>query len=223
MRRLLWGAGLLALMGMGAGCAHDEAKQARSRGEKVGEAFAEKVRYADQLSLLNQEQIVLGHLALQNSSDPEVQAFAQDLIRNHQKSQEDLQTLARSKAFSLAAVDLSTQYMGIGGAGAEGAEGAEGAMRGMEKGEEEYDKKFNKQVNQFLERRNELAGLSGREFDRAFLQQVKKDQERGEELVDKGLKEYRDDTSLALLLTRTSPVIQAQQQRLETLRGFIGD
>ncbi|WP_395831225.1 DUF4142 domain-containing protein [Archangium violaceum] len=217
MRRLLWGAGLLALMGMGAGCAHDEAKQARSRGEKVGEAFAEKVRYADQLSLLNQEQIVLGHLALQKSSEPEVQAFAQDLIRNHQKSQEDLQTLAQSKAFSLAAVDLSTQDLAIGGAG------TEGAMQGMEKGEEKYDKKFDKQVNQFLERRNELAGLSGREFDRAFLQQVKKDQERGEELIDKGLKEYRDDTSLALLLTRTSPVIQAQQQRIETLRGFIGD
>ncbi|QRK08491.1 DUF4142 domain-containing protein [Archangium violaceum] len=217
MRRLLWGAGLLALMGMGAGCAHDEAKQARSRGERIGEAFAEKVRYTDQLSLLNQEQIALGHLALMKSSHPEVKAFAQDLIRNHQNSQQDLLTLAQSKAMSLAAVDLSTQDQAIGGAG------AEGVMQGMEQGEEKYDKKFDKQVNQFLEKRNELAGLSGRDFDKAFLEQVKEDQERGAELIDQGLEKYRDDTALALLLSRTSPVIQAHQQRIATLRGFIGD
>jgi len=217
MRRWLWSAGLLAAVGLGAGCAHDEAKQSRSQGEQVGEAFARKVRFADQLSLLNQEQITLGHLALQRSEDPEVRRFAQELIRAHQRNQADLETLAESKAFSLSLVDLSTEDLGIGGAG------TEGAIEGMEKGQEKYSERYDQQVERFLEKRDALAGLSGREFDKAFLDQVKKDQERGEKLVDDGLDEYRDDTTLALFLARTAPVFSGHQHQLETLKGYLGD
>jgi putative membrane protein len=217
MRRFLWSAGLVAVLGLGAGCAHDEAKQARVQGEKVGEAFARKVRFADQLSLLNQEQIVLGHLALRQSRDPEVRRFAEDLIRDHERNQDDLEALAESKAISLARVDLSTRDTAIGGAGLEGME------HGMEKGEEAYSKQYDRQVMEFLETRNTMAGLSGREFDKAFLEEVRKGQTRGEKLIDKGLDDFRDDTTLAVFLSRSAPVIDSHQQRLETLRGFIGD
>jgi putative membrane protein len=217
MRRFLWSAGLLAVVGLGTGCAHDEATQARIRGEKVGEAFAQKVRFADQLSLLNQEQIVLGHIALKQSNDPEVRRFAQELIRDHQRNQDDLETLAESKTMSLAMVDLSTQELGTGGAG------AEGIKRGVEKGDEKYNKKYDEQVMEFIEKRNALAGLSGREFDRAFLAEVKRGQEWGEKLVDEGLDDFRDDTTLAVFLGRTAPVIDSHQHQVETLKGFIGD
>jgi predicted outer membrane protein len=217
MRRWLWSAGLLAVVGLGAGCAHDEAKQARSRGERVGEAFAQKVRFADQLSLLNQEQITLAHLALQRSEDPEVRRFAQELIRDHQRNQEDLETLAESKDLTLANVELSTDELAIGGAG------TEGAIEGMEKGEKKYNKKYDKQVMKFLEKRDELAGLSGREFDHAFLKQVTDDQDRGKELIEEGLDEYRDDTTLAVFLGRTAPVLSSHLQRAELLKGYLGD
>ncbi|HYO69748.1 MAG TPA: DUF4142 domain-containing protein [Archangium sp.] len=217
MRRWLWSAGLLAAVGLGAGCAHDEAKQARSRGEKVGEAFAQKVRFADQLSLLNQQQIVLGHLALQRSEDPEVRRFAQELIRDHQRNQEELETLAESKALSLAIVDLATDELAIGGAG------TEGAIEGLEKGEKQYNKQYDKQVMKFLEKRDALAGLSGREFDQAFLEQVADDQDRGKELIEEGLDEYRDDTTLAVFLGRTAPVLSGHVQRAELLKGYLGD
>ncbi len=217
MRRWLWSAGLAAVVGLGAGCAHDEAKQARSRGEKVGLALAEKVRFADQLSLLNQEQIALAHLALQRSEDPGVRRFAQELIRDHQRNQDDLETLAESKAFSLAVVDLATEDMAIGGAG------VEGAMEGLEKDQEKYSKKYDKQVEKFLERREELAGLWGHEFDKAFLDQVKKDQKLGAKLIDDGLDEYRDDTTLAVFLGRSAPVFSGHLQRLEALEVYLGD
>jgi putative membrane protein len=51
------------------------------------------------------------------------------------KSQDDLEALANSKAFSLDVVDLSTEDQAIGGAG------TEGAIKGMEKGDEKYDMK----------------------------------------------------------------------------------
>jgi putative membrane protein len=217
MRRWLWSAGLLAAVGLGAGCAHDEAKQARHRGEVVGEAFAQKVRFADQLSLLNQKQITLGHLALQRSGDPEVRRFAVELIRDHQRNQEDLETLAESKALSLARVDLSTAGLAIGGAG------TEGALEGVEKGEKKYNKQYDQQVQKFLEKRDELAGLRGREFDKAFLEQVRGDQDRARELVEEGLHEYRDDTTLAVFLGRTAPVLSSHLRRAELLEDSLGE
>jgi len=217
MRRTLWGVGLLAALGMGAGCAHSDARHARSQGEKVGEAFAEKIRFADKLALFDQKQIALGQLALERSSNPEVRRFAQVLIRDHQNHLRDLQTLADSKAFSLALVDLSTQDTATGGAG------YEGAVRGAEKGEKSYDKKSDKQVRKFLERRDKLASLSGRDFDKEFLEQIEDDQEDGRDLVNEGLDRYRDDTSLALLLSRTGPVLQGHEFQINSLQGFIGD
>jgi predicted outer membrane protein len=215
-RRMLCGMGLVMALGMGAGCAHDEAKYARNQGEKVGQAFAEKVRFADQLAFLDQEQIALGQLAVERSSNPEVRRFAQLLIRDHENHLSDLRALADAQAFSLALVDLSTQDTATGGAGWEGAE------KGADKGEKAYDKKTDKQVRKFIERRDELASRGGADFDRAFLDQVNEDQERGKELVEEGLDEYRGDTSLALLLGRTAPVLQSHQRQIDTLQGFIG-
>lgn len=216
MRRLLWGAGVLAVIGTGAGCAHDEAKQARSQGEKVGEAFAQKVRFADQLSLFNQKQISLAQLALEKSTNPEVRTFAQELIRDHQKNQDDLEELAHSKAITLATVNLSTEEQAVGGAG------LEGASKGVEKGKEKYNKKFDEQEAAFRELRDSMQRLNGHEFDKAFIGQVKEAQQDGEKLIDKGLKDYRGDTSLALFLSRTSPVVNSHQQRAEALKGIIG-
>ncbi|WP_395855461.1 DUF4142 domain-containing protein [Cystobacter fuscus] len=215
--RMLCGVGLVVALGLGAGCAHDEAKYARTQGEKVGQAFAEKVRFADQLALLDQEQIALGRLAVERSSHPEVRRFAQLLIRDHENHLNDLRALAEGQAFSLALVDLNTQDTATGGAGWEGAE------KGAHKGVKAYDKKVDKQVRAFVERRDELASLGGADFDQAFLDQVNEDQERGKKLVAEGLDDYRGDTSLALLLGRTAPVLQSHQRQIDTLKGFIGD
>lgn len=211
-RRMLCGMGMVMALGLGAGCAHSDAKYARAQGERVGEAFADKVRFADQLALLDQEQIALGQLALERSSNSEVKRFARMLIRDHEGHLEELRALADGEAFSLARVNLSTSDSATGGSGFEGSD----------KGERAYDKKVDKQVRKFIDRRDKIAGKSGGDFDRAFLDQVKDDQERGHDLVEKGLDEYRGDTSLALLLGRTTPVLQSHERQIDTLRGFIG-
>ncbi len=217
MHRLLWGMGLLAVMGMGAGCAHDETKQARSQGEKVGEAVAEKVRFANEVSLMNQEQIALARLAQQTSDNPEVRRFAEELLRDHQRNAQDLESLAKAKAISLAALDLTWTQEGVGGAG------YEGVQKGIEKGSPGYDEKLDKKTQEFIKRRDKLAGLSGHEFDKAFLKQVRHDQHAGAKLVDKGLDKYPDDAALAAYLGRTAPVLSSHEQRAESLKGIIGD
>ena len=137
--------------------------------------------------------------------------FAQELIDNHQKNQDDLQALAGSK---LAMLDLS-EDQAIGGAGTEGME------KGIEKGKEKYNKQYDKQVMKFLEKRDALIGLSGPKFDKAFLDEVGDGQDRGKELVEEGLDEYRDDASLAMFLGRTGPVLSGHQQQAEMLKGYI--
>jgi putative membrane protein len=217
MRQWLWSAGLLTVMGLGVGCAHNEAKQARSQGEKVGAAVADKVRFADQVSLVNQEQIAMGRLALEKSKNSEVRRFAQELIRDHERNEADLQALARNKAMSLAVLDLGWQQQGVGGAGYTGAE------KGIEKGNPAYDEKLDKQVREFTQKRDKLAGLSGHEFDKSFLDQVRKGQKEGGKLVDKGLDKYRDDAALAAFLGRTAPVLNGHEQRAESLKGYLGE
>ncbi|HEX5752260.1 MAG TPA: DUF4142 domain-containing protein [Archangium sp.] len=76
--------------------------------------------------------------------------------------------------------------------------------------------KYDKQVERFYEKRDELAGLSGREFDKAFLEQVSDDQDRGKELIEEGLDEYRDDTTLAVFLGRTAPVLSGHLRRVKS-------
>ncbi|WP_395845498.1 DUF4142 domain-containing protein [Cystobacter fuscus] len=215
MRRWLWSAGLLAVMGMSVGCAHNEEKQARHQTEKVGEAVAEKVRFADQVALLNQGQIAMGQLALSKSNNPEVRRFARELIRDHQRNQADLEALARTKAFSLAVLDLGWEQRGVGGAG------YEGAQKGVEKGGRRYDKKLDKQVDQFIDKRDQMAVLSSREFDRAFLDEVREKQKQGGKLVDEGLDKYRDDAAMAVFLSRTAPVLDSHKQRAESLEDTL--
>jgi predicted outer membrane protein len=216
MRRWLWSAGLLATLGVGAGCAHSEAQQARSQGERVGEAVSKKVRFVDQLSLLNQQQIVLSKLALEKSTNPEVRRFAQEMLQNHQRNEADLEALARSKTLALSELDENWEQQGLGGAG------FEGAQKGVEKGQSGYDKQYDQRVDEFLVKREQLEGLSGPAFDKAFLDQVRKDQKRGGKLVDQGLDDYRDDAALAVFLGRTAPVFNSHEQQAESLRQSVG-
>ena len=216
MRRALCGVGVVAMLGLGAGCAHDGSRAARQEGEKVGKAFAERAHFTDQLARLDQEQIALGRLALERTQDREVRLFAENLIRDHEQHLAQLRSMADEKAFSLSMFDLSADS-------ATGGAGLDGAVEGMRKEEKKNDKRSDKQMRKFLERRDELASLSGRDFDRAFIDQVKSDQERGEELARDGLDEYRNDTRLALLLSRSAPIYHIHQQQAATLKGFIGD
>ena len=217
MGRLLWGAGLVAVMGLGAGCSHDPGREARREGVKVGRAAAEKAHFVDRLARLDQEQIALGRLAMERTSNVEVKIFAQNLIQDHQRHLASLRTLAADQSMPVSAMDLSVEDSGVGGAG------FEGAAKGMKQENKDYAKKADKQSREFFEQRDELSALSGRDFDRAFIEQVKGDQRRGEKLTSQGLSDYRSDTQLALFLGRSSSVYHSHQQQAETLQGYIGD
>jgi predicted outer membrane protein len=215
-RGLFCGMGVVAVMGLGAGCAHNEEREARAQGERVGRAAAEKAHFADRLAQGDREQIALGQLALGRASNPEVRQFAQTLVQDHQRHLDSLRSIADERSMSLSLGDLSLQDAGVGGAG------LEGASKAIKKENRTYDKQSDKREREFFERRDVLAGLSGQDFDRAFLDEVKHDQGLGERLTRQGLDAYRSDTQLGLFLGRTTPMFHLHQQQVETLQGYIG-
>ncbi|HVG64290.1 MAG TPA: DUF4142 domain-containing protein [Hyalangium sp.] len=215
MRRYLLGTGLLVIIGLGAACSHESKYQAaRETGKEVAEAAGGKVQFADQLALLDKKQVALGQLALRKSSDPQVRAFAHQLIENHEQHHASLQEYADASALRLAMIDLSTES-GVGGAG---EAGKVGVTESVNKQSAEYDEKIYKQKEEFRKQAQALSGMSGREFDKAFLAQVEKDQKRGQELVDQGLKEYSDDGALGLLLGRSAPIFEHQHEHAKALK-----
>jgi putative membrane protein len=215
LRRCLLGTGLLALIGLGGACAHESKyESARKTGKEVGEAVATKAQFVDQLSLLDKKEAALAELALRKSSTIEVRAFAQQLLENHKQHRASLEEYADASALRLATVEFSTKPVedGTGGAGMVGVTESTGERSSQ------YDEELDKKIEEFKSDLVGLAAKSGTEFDKAFLEQVRKDQERARELAEKGLKEYSDDASLALLLARSAPIYERHEEWAKELR-----
>lgn len=214
-RRYLLGAGLLVIIGMGGACSHGSKYQSESQaGEEVGKAVSGKIHFADQLSLLDKKEVALGELALRKSSDPQVRAFAHQLIESHQQHMASLKDYADASALRLAAIDLSVEE-GVGGSGGAGKVGATEAVN---KESAKYDEKLYKQEDEFRKQIRELSAMSGHVFDKAFVEQVEKDQKWGQELVEQGIKDYSDDGALAMLLGRSAPIFARQHEHAKALK-----
>jgi putative membrane protein len=217
MRRQLWGVGLGVALCCGAAWAQGtpDTKQVRQEGQQLGEAVQDKVGFTQQLAFLDQTQIALGKLALEKSSDPGVRAFAQSLIQDHQQHLASLQTYSEANTLGLALLDLGMEGTAVGGSGDMGTEGA------VEAPAVKYDEQYLQLVNGFVNTRDQLTALSGRDFDKAFLQQVAHFQKQGAKLVNTGLKNFRDDTSLSSLLNRLDTVLQTRQNQVKSLEKAV--
>jgi predicted outer membrane protein len=219
MRRYLLGTGVLLMIGMGGACSHANKYEAqRKTGEQVGEAVANKVQFADQFAMLDKKEVALGKLALKKSSNPQVRAFAHQLIENHEQHMASLDSYADASALRLAQIDLAVEPGGVGGSGGPGTVGAKEAAK---KSSAQYDEKLDKQIKEFKESFGDLSAKSGSEFDKDFLDQIQKDQKLGTKLTEKGLKEYNDDASLALLLGRNASTFERQLEQAKELRASL--
>ncbi|MFL5346402.1 MAG: DUF4142 domain-containing protein [Hyalangium sp.] len=218
MRRYLLGTGLMMMIGLGGACSHESKYEAaRKTGQQVGEAVATKVQFADQFAMLDKKEVALGKLALKKSSNSQVRAFAHQLIENHEQHLASLDSYADASALRLAQIDLSTEP-GVGGSGGPGSIGVKEAAK---KQSAQYDEKLDKQIENFKGQLRDLSAKSGSEFDKDFLAQIEKDQKTGTELTEKGLKEYSDDASLALLLGRNAPIFERQLEQAKALSASI--
>ncbi len=180
---------------------------------QLGEAAEDQLGFTQQVAFLHQTQISLGKLALEQSQDPGVRAFARKLVQEHQQHLQSLQTFAEANTVNLALVDLSTADMGVGGSGPV-EDPAGGAM---EERSVKYQDAYLKQVNAFTTLRSQLSQLQGRDFDKAFLEQVSNYQKQGQKLVNTGLSRFREDTAFSQLLGQLVPVLQRNQTQAQSL------
>jgi predicted outer membrane protein len=188
-------------------------QQQQLQSVQLGEAAEDQLGFTQQVAFLHQTQISLGKLALEQSQDPGVRAFARKLVQEHQQHLQSLQTFAEANTVNLALVDLSTADMGVGGSGP--VEGPAGVA--MDERSVKYQDAYLKQVNAFTTLRSQLSQLQGRDFDKAFLEQVSNYQKQGQKLVNTGLSRFREDAAFSQLLERLVPVLQSQQNQAQSL------
>ncbi|MBU8895891.1 DUF4142 domain-containing protein [Corallococcus sp. H22C18031201] len=212
MRKNTWGKrAVLATMMTGAFgfgvVAHADDKMAK-QDKQVGEAAAKRTKYVGRLALFNSKQIALAQLAEQQATDPQVKAFASQLLQDHQSNQADLKAWAQSKQIEVDTVDLSGNQEGVGGSGMQ--QGYNDKMKNV-------GEKLGKQIDEDRKEINELKAKQGKEFDKAFLSRIADDQKDGRELLNDGRREYKNDATFLALLNKTETVVDSHESTAKQL------
>ncbi|MCI0570893.1 MAG: DUF4142 domain-containing protein [Myxococcaceae bacterium] len=241
VRQTLMGAALVAVLGAGTAWAQEtpteraEEKVERGveraeepfkkweqehQGKKMGKAQEEKQAALLDIALHDMEQIALGKLARDQSDNPQVKQFANQLIQSHQQNLDTLNDYAVGQDLTLAMVDLSQAGTAVGGGGMPEPERM-GEEKGAAKEARRLDKKEQKRVDDFIVARDQLATRSGSDFDRDFLKQVRANQEDQAKAIKDTQRKYRDDAALSEALSGSQPTMQQNEQQLRQLEKSV--
>lgn len=163
-----------------------------SPSERTSSLSSQDRSFLEEVAQANQGEIEMGRLALQKASNSSVKTYAQRLIDDHTKNQEELESLAREKGVTLPTA----------GYGRTKAEPEESASERAE-----------------MQR---LSRMSGAEFDRAFVMQAVQDHEKAintfeEEMRSTNDADIRNYVSMTLPTLRAH-LNQAEQLR-RTVQG----
>jgi hypothetical protein len=80
---------------------------------------------------------------------------------------------------------------------------------------QQYGDEYAQEVKDFKSEREKLSKESGAKFDEKIVARLEKDQKEGRELVNRGLKTYTDDATLATLLRNTAPMLEQNRVQIE--------
>lgn len=189
-----------------------QASEHEKASKEIGKSAVKKLEYVNDVALFNQGQIELAKLAQEKSQNPEVKQFAQKLQQTHEQQLSDLRSWAQSRGFEVAQVYLSSEESAVGGSGLSDKT-KEMLGEDAQKASERIDKKTNEMRGEI----DQLREKSGPEFDKAFLSRITDDQKKGQDLVKKGVKEYKGDVGFAMLLNKTQPVLKSQEESAKSI------
>ncbi|MBJ6760237.1 DUF4142 domain-containing protein [Myxococcaceae bacterium JPH2] len=199
---------MTGVLGVGVVAHADDKDKMMKQDKQVGEAAAKREKYVGKLALFNAKQIALAQLAEKQATDPQVKAFASQLLQDHQSNQSDLKAWAQSKQIEIDTVDLSGNQEGVGGSGAQ--QGYNDKMKNV-------GEKLGKQIDEDRKEINELKAKQGKEFDKAFLSRIADDQKDGRELLNDGRREYKNDATFLALLNKTETVVDSHESTAKQL------
>jgi predicted outer membrane protein len=145
-----------------------------------------------------------------------VRELATRLVRDHESSLKTIRTWADGRALQIAALDAdANEQAGTGGSGSNQAPTAipQTSAKGAQKATE-----WTKEADQ---KREELSREEPGKFDKEFLSQVIESQEEGKELLKQGRKDFEGDTTLAAVLAKNQPVLDAHVAQAKSLKEML--
>jgi len=156
-------------------------------------------------------EVQIGRLAVDKATDPEIKQFAQRLIDDHSKANQDLTALASQKGVSLPAMS-DTATISPGSQSTDQATATSEAMEKPNPTDTSATKERHARVDTDAMLKDEkdlskLSGLSGDAFDRAFIEMQVKGHERDVKEFEKVSKQAKDPDVRAFA-ANTLPTLQ---------------
>ena len=172
-----------------------------SRDSLTSQQFAQKAAAG------GQKEIQLSQIALQRSQNPEVRAFAQQMIQDHSDVSRQLAQIAQTKGIQLPATNAFETAMIQTSRTPTGR--SDKVPPRLEIPEADLDAA------------RKLEKLSGEEFDRAYLKEMTKDHERTIAKFEQASKSL-DDLDLKQFAADTLPKLRHHGQKAQQLSGTVG-
>ena len=192
------------------------AARAGGESQKIQKAVEKKMDYLDRVTRFERDQIQLGQLALQHSQQPRVREFANRLINDHKASLKTIQTWAEGRAMQVAAMDEDANQ-GTGGSGTNSGAAMGTIAQTSAKGAQ-ANNEYSKKSEQL---RQSLGALPPEKFDKEFLSSVIKSQEEGKKMLKQGGNEFEADHTLAAVLAKGQPTIDAHIAQAKSLKDML--
>jgi putative membrane protein len=149
-------------------------------------------------------EVELGKLAVDKASSPDVKQFAQRMVDDHSKANDELMQLASQKGITLSNADHQAM-MSNADSGTNSTNSSDKAHQAMMKGQAMKDK---------------LSNLSGADFDREYMSMMVKDH-------TKDVKEFEDastkakDADLKSWAAKTLPTLREHLQMARDVNGKV--
>lgn len=180
------------------------------------------------------KEVAMAEMALKQSSNADVKTYAQKLIDDHSKANEELMSLASSKGIMLPDSmhgmksemnhSASTNPSSSTGATSPNPE-TSGDMRKTDSGMKKSDKNMSHDMHGTMGKEHAMmegmSKMSGANFDREFMKAIIKDHKKDIDLFEKQARSGRD-AELKAFAEKTLPTLREHHQMARDIAGKMG-
>lgn len=180
------------------------------------------------------KEVAMSEMALRQSSNADVKAYAQKLVDDHTKANEELMSIASSKGITLPG-DMHGMKSGMNNSSSTNPSSATGAtspntetsgdMRKTDSGMKKSDKNMSQDAHGAMGKDHammeSMGKMSGANFDREYIKGMLKDHKKDIDLFEKQARSGRD-TELKAFAEKTLPTLREHYQMARDLAGKVG-
>lgn len=199
-----------------------QSDKTQTKGTASGSINNNDQRFIREAAEGGKAEVALGNLALQKASSEEVKQFAQRMVDDHSKANQELTELAAQKGVSLQP-GMAAQASTATGAVREGVTTDPSATvsSATQSGRTAVTGQAGELTGKHKQLYDRLSRLSGAEFDREYMKEMVKDHNKDVAAFEKA-SEKSQDPDLKAWVTKTLPTLREHQQQARDVEAKVG-